>query len=451
MSAIFTLPDLVLATRGEVVGRPPVTLKGVGIDSRTVTPGSVYVAILGEQHDGHDFVEAAVAAGAALCVVQRGRAPARGTALEVDDTRVALGQIARAWRRRSLARLVGITGSTGKTSTKQLLAAALGAIGPTLATSGSLNNETGVPLTLLGLEDQHQFAVIEMGMRGLGQIAYLRGLALPDVGVVVNAGSAHVGVVGSVERIATGKSEIWLGGGIAVRPAEDARLAALARQRGVKQELTYGEDGDVRVLAATPGAGSGSEARFAVRGVGEVEAVIGLAGRHNADNAACALAVCLALGVDVRAAAAGLASARPAPHRAEQLSIGGRIVIDDCYNANPTSMRAAVAMLVELAAGARTVAVIGDMLELGDQAAAEHQALGRLLAERRIGQVIALGARTGDLAEGLAGAPLLLPADHEAAGRALAEHSRPGDVVLVKGSRGMRLEQVIAAFARAVG
>jgi UDP-N-acetylmuramoyl-tripeptide--D-alanyl-D-alanine ligase len=453
----IAIEELVEATGGELTTRDGRAIRGVSIDSRRIAKGDLYVAILGEHHDGHDFCDAAEGAGATALIVQRGRTPAHthASCIEVDDTRVALGQLARAVRSRMPARVVGITGSAGKTTTKQLTAAALAAAGPVLATEGSLNNETGVPLTLLALRPQHQFAVIEMGMRGLGQIAYLRGLALPDVGVVVNAGIAHVGVVGSVEKIARGKSEIWLAPGPATQaiyPHGDDRLRQLAFERGIAVEnhLSFGPEpgASVRVLEVVPRGPSGTTVTFDALGK-RLSATLALPGRHNASNAACALAIAHALGVDLAAAARGLDSALPAVHRSQILDVGGRHVLDDCYNANPASMRAAIETIAELSGAARTAAVVGDMLELGDEAAVAHEEVGRLLGARGIGTVVAFGQYAGDVARGLAaaGGPApLVTSDPAEAARAVAAATAVGDWILVKGSRGMKLERVLEAL-----
>jgi UDP-N-acetylmuramoyl-tripeptide--D-alanyl-D-alanine ligase len=444
-------------TGGHVTRRAAPHFTAVGIDGRAITPGQLYVAIVGERHDGHDFCAQAVAAGAAGLVVGRHRTPRdlAVSCVEVDDTRVALGQIAREVRHRSGARVVAVTGSAGKTTTTHLAAAALaGAVGAdgVLSTQGSLNNETGVPLTLLGLR-KHRFGVIEMGMRRVGDIGYLVGFAEPDVGVVVNAGVAHLGVAGSPERIARGKSEVFLGARTAIYPADDARLRALAEERGVApaHHVTFGwaPDAMVRVVDTRPD--GATRQHITVRAPsGDASFTLPLPGRHNAGNAACALAVCHALGLDLASAAAGLAQTKVPAHRSTVIELGGRHVIDDCYNANPASMRAAIDTLVELAPRGRAVAVVGDMLELGAAEADEHEQLGRLLAERGVAHVAVLGAQRAHVARGY-GPGALLTDDPTEAARAVARWTDAGDWVLVKASRGMRLERVLDALRSELG
>jgi murE/murF fusion protein len=468
------------------------------IDGRDSAPGDLYVAIRGERFDGHDFCGQAVQAGAAGVVVERGRAP-RGpegavldvTVIEVDDTRAAIGAMARWHRRRWAAAprypqdsgsniaqdaarpaappakpVVGITGSAGKTTTKELIAAALSAQHCVQATRGSLNNETGVPLTLLGLMPHYDAAVIEMGMRGLGQIAYLARLAEPDVGAVINAGTAHIGVVGSADAIARGKSEIFgaLGpGGTAVFPADDARLAghATVAPRRLRFGLATGEaaapatTAEVTAVeyapARLPDGTLGAEIAFALSGaaaaagVARVSARLALVGRHNAINAACALACAIAAGVPASAAARALSRARPPALRGQIRDVAGRHVLIDCYNANPASMRVALAAVDELARThcGRALAVLGDMLELGDEAAAAHAELGAAAAALGVA-VIALGEH----APALAGVHGAVAPDPDAAAATVLDRAAPGDWILVKASRGMRLERVVEAMRR---
>jgi UDP-N-acetylmuramoyl-tripeptide--D-alanyl-D-alanine ligase len=468
------------------------------IDGRQAAPGDLYVAVRGERFDGHGFCAQAVAAGATGVLIEKDApvpATGDGTPIDafviavpasagVDGGRAALGAIARWHRRRWGAHpdagpVIGVTGSAGKTTTKELIAAALSSLGRVHATRGSLNNETGVPLTLLGLQRYHDAAVIEMGMRGLGQIEYLARMAEPDVGVVVNAGIAHVGVVGSADDIARGKAELFacLGSeGTAVYPAGDARLESYAA--GAARSSSFGVEAenpaaDVTLVsyqlatrkgaADAAGADSVAGANLVIAAQGKKQGVfLRLVGVHNAINATCAVAAALAAGVDLEQAVIGLARARPADMRGEIIDIAGRRVLIDCYNANPASMSAALATLADLCASTQSagVAVLGDMLELGDSAAGAHRDAGALASRLGIA-VIALGELGAHMVEGAGGQRAADPpratraadpqratraADIESAARAALGRTRPGDWILIKASRGMRLERVVAAM-----
>jgi murE/murF fusion protein len=435
----------------------------VVIDSRIVAPGDLFVAIRGEQFDGHQFAVTAIRAGAAGVVVNGGTSmtlPGSAHAILVEDTRVALGAIARAHRQRWAGKLVAVTGSAGKTTTKDLIRAALAEAGPTHAAAGSLNNETGLPLAVLGLRDLHAFGVVEMGMRGPGQIEYLTKIAEPDVAVVINAGTAHIELLGSTDAIAQAKAEIWLGlraGGAVVRPAGDERLARWARQhRPDARHVTFGDAGagaggdaadaaaDVRLVEYAAGAGA-APSRLAIVAFGaRYELALHLVGRHAALDACAALAAAHAAGAPIERALAGLSRARPPSMRGELEDIAGRTVIVDCYNANPASMAAALRALAERAAGRGALAVMGDMLELGDHAPAAHREAGALARELGLG-VIALGDHAATVA-GAAGPGAEVAADPAAAAARALARTAPGDWLLLKGSRGMRLERVLEAL-----
>jgi len=436
------------------------------IDSRIVAPGDLYVAIEGEQHDGHEFCAAAIRAGAvAVMVAERKRewAPAAGAALDadgkpakaativVDDTRLALGSIAHAHRRRWSGKLVAITGSAGKTTTKELTRAALAMAGTTHAADGSLNNETGVPLTLLGLRGFHAYGVVEMGMRGAKQIEYLTTIAEPDVAVVVNAGTAHIELLGSTDAIAQAKAEIWMGlrdRGAIIRPFDDARLERLARaHRPAARHVTFGELGaDVALVAYTP-LDAGGELVLDVFGQRH-ELALGLVGRHAAIDACAALAAAHAAGASIEQALAGLARARPPAMRGEVIDIAGRRVIVDCYNANPASMAAALRALAERAHGKTAIAVLGDMLELGDHAPRAHGEAGALAKQLGV-RVIALGEHAARVIDAAGDGAEQADSPQAAAARVLARTSA-GDWILLKASRGMRLERVLAAMKETV-
>jgi murE/murF fusion protein len=449
---------------GELVGDGNATIDRVVIDSRAAAPGALYVAIRGENHDGHAFCAAAVAAGAHAVMVDH-RVDVAVPQIVVADTRIALGHIARAHRRAWNKKIVAITGSAGKTTTKELTRAALTMSATTLAAEGSLNNETGVPLTLLGLRPFHEVGVIEMGMRGLGQIEYLTKIAEPDVAVVVNAGSAHIELLGSTDAIAQAKAEIWLGlraGGTVVLPAGDERLEQWARRHqpharhvtfGIAPEcdperlMTRGGDADPADVRLVKYEALDAGAVIEIDAFGDRRSLtLQLVGRHAAVDACAALAAAHAAGASLDQALAGLARARPPAMRGEVVELAGRKVIVDCYNANPASMAAALRALAERAHGKLGLAVVGDMLELGTHAPEAHREVGALAKQLGVG-VIALGDHASTVVAAAANAELAdTPAT--AASRALAR-TKPGDWILLKASRGMRLERVLDAMREA--
>lgn len=420
------------------------------IDSRKALPGALYVAIRGAAHDGHAFCAAAVETGAVAVMVER-KVDVRVPQIVVADTRVAIGKLARAHRRAWTGKIVAITGSAGKTTTKELTRAALATTGPTVAAEGSLNNETGVPQTLLALRLFHQFGVIEMGMRGAGQIEYLTHMAEPDVAVVVNAGTAHIELLGSTDAIAQAKAEIWLGlreGGTVVLPADDLRLERWARtHRPNARHVTFGEadHADVRLVEYAP-LDAGGRVTLDIFGA-RADLELGLVGRHAAIDACAAVAAAHAAGASVADILEGLKRARPPAMRGEVVEVAGRKVIVDCYNANPASMAAAMRALAERAHGRAPLAVIGDMLELGAHARGAHADVGALAKQLGIG-VIALGEHAPTVVDS-AGAAAEPAADPEAAAARALARTQPGDWILLKASRGMKLERVLDALKEA--
>jgi len=467
---------------GDVLGDGKLECDRVVIDSRAVKPGALYVAIRGDKHDGHRFCLDAIKAGAAAVMVDKeGKRWAPATAPEllapelralkhagivVDDTRIALGKIARAHRRAWAGndrRLIAITGSAGKTTTKELTRAALAMTGTTHAAEGNLNNETGLPLTVLGLRLFHQFGVVEMGMRGLGQIEYLTKIAEPDIAVVVNAGTAHIELLGSTDAIVQAKAEIWLGlkqGGTLIRPAGDQRLERWSRQNAPHaRHVTFGvadsvdpehqlsragsADADI-VLVDYAGTPIGCHLKIDAFGERH-ELDLQLVGKHVALDALAALAAAHAAGASIKDSLAGLARAQSPSMRGEIVELGGRKVIVDCYNANPASMAAALRTLAERAHGAPAIAVVGDMLELGDHAKQAHQDVGELAKQLGI-KVIALGDQAGVVVNAAGGDSMVVLTHEDAADAALAETDKNGGWILLKGSRGMKLELVLDAM-----
>jgi UDP-N-acetylmuramoyl-tripeptide--D-alanyl-D-alanine ligase len=429
----------IAAVTGGAASGPEATVTGVAIDSRDIRPGDLFATLPGERTHGARFADAALAAGAAAILLE-GETAVPGThvsAVHVDSAVAALGAIAAEVRRRSGARVVAITGSTGKTSTKDILAAILRSRLRTIASHANYNNEIGLPLTLCRIDRHTEAVVCELGMRGAGQIAYLTGIAAPDVGVITSVGPVHLELMGTVEAVAAAKAEILelRPGAAAVVPFADSLLAPhLAGRDG--RIVTFGEDrsADVRLVKI-----GGGRAEIAHRGRTLIVPV-SFDQRHNGVNLAAAVAACDALGVEIDdSLLAGAAAAEISRWRGERLPLpGGGVLIADCYNANPVSMSAALRDLVAVADGRRTVAVLGDMAELGETAEGYHAAVASELADLGIDEVIAIGplsrAYGGTWYETLAEALEAVPAA-----------IRPGDAVLVKASRAMGLEAVVEA------
>lgn len=424
------------------------------IDSRLAVPGSLFVAFKGERVDGHDFAAQAVAAGAVAVMGERARDGV--PTLQVDDVLTALGRLAR----RLLDRLpgstvIGLTGSSGKTSTKDLVAGLLERVGPTVATVGSYNNEIGLPLTVLEATADTEFLVVEMGARGVGHLRELTGIAPPRIAVVLNVGSAHLGEFGSMEAIAVAKGELveaLPADGLAVLNADDPLVAAMAT-RTAARALTFGvtPGADVRAEGVEM---VGGRAQFRlVAAEGSADVALAVYGAHQVSNALAAAAVALHSGLSVDAVADGLTRARPRSRWRMEVSerADGVTVINDAYNANPESMAAALHSLVDLAGERRTWAVLGEMRELGRAAAPQHDAIGRLAADLGVDRLVVVGpdARAIHLGAGhAAGGPTesVRVADRDAAVRLLTQELAPGDVVLVKASRSAGLERVAAAL-----
>ena len=439
-------------------GARGVTFAGASTDSRAVGAEQLFFALPGDRLDGFAFAAQAGVAGAAGVVVARDRGLPAGCAdlavIAVEDPRRALGDLARAVRGGFRGKVVAVTGSNGKTTTKELCAAALRPLGAGLRTPGNFNTDVGLPLTILSASGDEAVWVLEMAMRARGEIAYLTDIARPEIGVITNVAAAHLETLGSLEEVARAKGELFAGlgaDGFAVLPVDDPLIAAQAAPVARERRLTFGarESGDVRVLDFVPAGVAGAVVRYAVRGV-PVVVRLPLGGAHNAKNGAAALAAAFAAGVSPRAAAAELETVALPPHRSAALPAGGRTILDDCYNANPASMSAALASLAAAARDGHGFAILGDMLELGPDAEALHRALGREAGARLAGL-----AAVGDFAStivdgareaGLAAARSVVAASPEAAATALAPWTAAGDWILIKASRGIRLERAVEAL-----
>ncbi|NLF05616.1 MAG: UDP-N-acetylmuramoyl-tripeptide--D-alanyl-D-alanine ligase [Actinomycetales bacterium] len=426
------------------------------IDSREAVPGALFVALPGERTDGHDFAAAAVEAGASLVLASR---PTGAPSVIVPDVEKALGALARehlARLRPGGLRVVGVTGSVGKTTTKDLLLQVLGASGPTVAPVASFNNEIGLPLTVLRADAETRFLVLEMGAAALGELDYLTGIAAPDVAVVLRVAHAHVGGFGGIDAVARAKSEIVQGlvpGGVAVLNADDDRVAPMAAL--AERAVLFGESAGAQVRAADLTVDAAGRAAFTLEtAAGSAPVHLSLVGAHHVTNALAAASVALELGVPLaevarRVSEAGALSA----HRMHVVErADGVTVIDDSYNANPDSMRAALQALAVIAGRQRrSVAVLGEMLELGDEHRSAHDAIGRFVVRLNVGLTVVVGPGAR---------PILDAAGHEGswgdeavgvdtvadAIDFLEGALRPGDVVLVKSSHGAGLWQVADAL-----
>lgn len=468
----FRLDAIAAATGGQV--HPPgasVAVAGVAIDSRRVQPGDLFVALRGERADGHAFVADAFRQGAAACLVERLEAVPEGApAVLVDSTLLALGRLAR-WHLEGLKarglRVVAVTGSVGKTSTRRLCSLVLASRFRTLEAAENLNTEIGVPLMCLKATPDHQVLVLEFAMRGLGQIRYLAQLAPPDVGIVTRIGPSHLELLGSIEAIASAKGELVEAlkpEGIAILNADDGWQRGFP-SRTAARILWYGRGANAAVVAEDEQDGGLAGVRFRLRlgsglprlagppSAGEAAEVhLSLVGRHHVENALAAAACGAAFGLPASEIAAALASAKPAHGRLEVLPLGPIVVLDDTYNASPPSAKAALRALEGLAPKEQRVAVLADMLELGASAEQGHREVGQEAAQVGLRLLVTVGPqaawiREGALAAGLDPSSAIHCPDRDDVQDVLAKRLRPGDVVLVKGSRGMQMEAVVAFLA----
>jgi len=444
------------------------------IDSRQAVPGALFAALPGERVDGHDYAAAAVAAGASVVLAARPLPGLSAPVVVVPDVTLALGLLARGvLARLPNATVVGITGSSGKTSTKDLTAQVVERLGPTVAPEGSLNNEIGLPLTVLRADEQTRYLVLEMSARGIGHIAYLTGIAPPRIGAVLNVGRAHAGEFGSLDAVAKAKGELvealppgTVGparpaGGVAVLNADDPNVIAMAARtqaRVVTTSAAPNSAADVRATAITLDDLGRPSFTLHLGGAqypaGAAPVALSLHGAHHVANALAAAAIAAELGMDLPAIADALTAATARSKKRMELHerADGVLVVNDAYNANPDSTRAAIAALGHLAGGGRRgIAVLGYMAELGEIAAESHAEAGRLAAEAGAAVVVAVGGDAAAVLDGARacagwqGEAVAVP-DPGAAVAALRGLVRPGDVVLVKASKAAGLWEVADAL-----
>lgn len=463
MSWLWTTADMIAAMGGRPIGSLPAGITGISIDSRSITPGEAFFAIKGDRVDGHDFATVAMANGAALIVVSEAKLPAMGRIstpmIVVEDVLAALGKLALAARARSQAHIVAVTGSVGKTTTKEMLRTVLAPSGKVHAAVASFNNHWGVPLTLARMPADTDFGVFEIGMNHPDEIRPLVKMVRPHVSVITTIGAAHLGHFNSLEEIATAKAEIFEGlepGGVALLNRDNkyfGYLERIAQELGLPHILSFGQHAkaDFR-LADFEGAAEGSTIWAVVNGE-TMEVHIGAPGRHIAENAMIALGVVSLFGADIAAARDALASIRAVKGRGERhrLSIGeGHLtLIDESYNANPSSMRAAIALLAasEPELSGRRIAVLGDMLEMGRFSQKVHEELAGPLLSAGIEHVWLAGPEMAALRDAL---PESVQVEYRPTTAELVEYVVrnvvPGDVLMVKSSLGIGFGKIVSAL-----
>jgi UDP-N-acetylmuramoyl-tripeptide--D-alanyl-D-alanine ligase len=442
---MFQLQQAAAWTGGRLVGDGNVSVQRVHTDTRTLQPGDLFVALKGERFDANDFIAQARDKGAVAAIAHPGKLPAGFPGIEVSDSTFALGKLAHAWRRQQSPALIAVTGSNGKTTVTQMVASILRAWQPDnhLATQGNLNNDIGVPLTLLRLRPEHRIGVIELGMNHPGEIAYLTGVAEPTVALVNNAQREHQEFMSTVKAVAEENGSVFQAlpaHGVAVFPSGDAFTALWAYLAAGRRCMTFGDGGADLFLAGS----EWHQGHWQVRAetpAGALAFRLHVAGRHNVRNALAAAACALAAGVPLAAIATGLESFEPVKGRSRALAVtlGERTLtlVDDTYNANPDSARAAIDVLAELP-GPRLL-VLGDMGEVGNQGPAFHAEVGAYARERGIEQLFTLG----DQAAGMQGTHF---ADVAALNAAVLAALPDVESVLVKGSRFMKMERVVEAI-----
>ena len=454
---ILTGSEIMEAAEGKLLqGNARQQATGFAIDSRQVKPGDFFIPLEGEHTDGHHFIAQAFMKGAAGAFHEKGKIPGPDIPqnlllIEVDNSLGAMQRLASVYRNRFELPVIAITGSSGKTTTKDFTAGVLSAKYNVLKTTGNLNNEIGLPLTILQLEKNHQVAVLEMGMSAAGEITTLCEIAKPTIGVITNIGEAHIEMLGSVEAIARAKGELldYLGsGGVAVLNGDDPRLLKV-RKRYPGKAYCYGfKKGDIKGLQLSQrGEKSFFRVRFPDKSEGWFQAP--LPGRESVSNSLAALAIGYILKLSLPQMEEGLAKSQTTAGRLQVLhNQDGLSIIDDSYNANPSSMRAALKVLFELG-GNKTVAVLGDMLELGDTALEEHLSIGRFAAGLGIGCLVSVGDLARGFSEGAGSGDLTVYScsNHDEALAVIK--SLPLDdawYVLVKGSRGMQMEKIVTSM-----
>jgi UDP-N-acetylmuramoyl-tripeptide--D-alanyl-D-alanine ligase len=455
---MFTVDEIVSATQGKLMGGDRKTIfSGTCIDSRKIKPGELFIAIRGDRFDGHDFISQAFEAGAtgAVLSADHNLNSNNKVVIQVVDTLRALQEIARFHRSRFNIPLIAITGSNGKTTTKEMAASILVRRFRLLKNEGNLNNHIGVPLTILTLESVHEVAVIEMGINRPGELRRLCEIARPQAGLITNIGPTHLEFLGDVEGVARAKGELLEAltpDSVAILNADDEHYQALATKvRGGLMTFSLQSHADVMASAVTLHPDRGPTFRLKIRTgtkPGDIEVSLSVMGRHNIYNALGAAAIATYQGINLDEIRKGLEDFKPVSMRSQLLEVKGFHILNDAYNANPASMKSALETLSALGTGGHKIAVLGDMLELGKAAEVAHREIGREVARMGIQYLITLGPMAEQIAQGALSAGM---ADHrvmcsqepEDAGKKVLNVASPGDYILVKGSRKTKMENIL--------
>ncbi len=449
---LFEISEIAAVTSGRILGPAGVAVSGVSTDSRKVSPGELFVPLKGERFDGHDYISQVAGAGVTSALaderwVGSHQIPEGISCVAVKNTLRALGDLAASWRSRFNIPVVAVTGSNGKTTTKEMLASILRQTGDGLATEGNLNNLIGLPLMVFKLRSEHLWAVFEMGMSEPGEIERLAEIAAPQTGIVLNAFPAHLASMGTVEAVAAAKGELLhriSDNGVAVVNADDPRIASL-HQNPSARRISFGlKRGEVRADNIRPLGADGQQFTM-ITPAGKVEVMLSAFGKHNIYNALAASAA-LVDHIPLEVIAAGLSAFRPYKGRFRMEKIAGVTLIDDTYNSNPASTSAALATLGDLKGSGKAFVALGDMLELGGNEAGLHRVAGGQAAQVA-DHLYLVGTLTDETAEGaldagMAPESVMKGMTHEAVAEGIARLARPGDIILLKGSRGMKMEKI---------
>lgn len=464
MGPALTAEEIIQATRAEYSGDTDLYIRGISTDSRSIAAGNLFVALAGEKFDAHDFLAEVLEKGAAGIVVRRDRkdkVPVRPGAnvFRVDDTLKALGDIANFWRSRFTMPVIAITGSSGKTTTKEMAAAIISQARPVLKTEGNFNNLIGLPLTIFRMSEEHEAAILEMGTSFPGEIARLTEIARPDVGLITNIGEAHLEGLKSVDAIRKEKTDLFRvmnDRGIAIVNADDPSITTEMRWRG--SQITFGIKNNALIRAERIRKEREQGVCFILK-IGDTsrEIAMQVLGEHHIYNALAAAACAWSLGISRELICQGLMSFQPVSGRMEVIRLAnGAFLLNDAYNANPISVRGALAALKDLKGESRSVVILGDMLELGDDSERLHENMGIIIAETGVDRVILKGdfsgaVKRGAVKGGMEASRISIDGNPESVAAEVYSTTGNGDWVLVKGSRGMRMEETIKAIVRLAG